>query len=149
MSRTKSIPGINIQWPWSRLIVDGSKTVETRRYPIPSHYLEVPLAIIETPGPKGKSEAQILKAQVVGIVCFKRSFRYSTAADWRDDFKRHQVSADSQFRFDSKKETWGWEIMSVTKFAKPYPAPSKRGIVFTKSCKISSGEPSSFLSPEL
>ena len=149
MSRTKSIPGINIQWPWSRLIVDGTKNVETRRYPIPSHYLDVPLAIIETPGPRGKSEGQVLKAQIIGIVCFKRSFRYSTVAEWRTDFQRHKVSADSQYRFDPKRETWGWEVKSVRKLAKPLPAPSKRGIVFTKSCKVSSGERPSFPSPEL
>lgn len=41
--------GLNIQRPWARLILDGVKTVEARRYPLKGYGGEL-LWIIETPG---------------------------------------------------------------------------------------------------
>ena len=46
------LSGLNIQQPWSSLLIDGYKSVETRSYPLPQKYEGVELALISTPGKK-------------------------------------------------------------------------------------------------
>lgn len=59
MSKKRKLPGINIQWPISEMIIDGEKTIETRKYAILDKYIGQELALIETPRPKGKFKARI------------------------------------------------------------------------------------------
>jgi hypothetical protein len=137
MTQKKSLPGINIQWPWSRLIGTGAKTVETRSYPIPLHYLGVPLALIETPGPKGAKHAGIVSARIIGIVIFGDCFLYRNVDHWSKDIDRHLVPpGDPLFSFQEHKPKWGWVITSFKPLSQPLPAPSKRGIVFAKNCEL-------------
>ncbi len=130
MNKRKTIPGINIQYPISQLIVDGTKTVETRTYPIPLKFVGKPMAIIETPGINGK-----FKARVIGVVIFKDCFKYESEIDFYKDKSRHCVDSDSIWAWSAKPK-WGWIISEVTKFKNPIPAPKKKGIQFTKSVKI-------------
>ena len=133
----ETTPGVNIQWPWSQLIVSGKKTVETRSYKLPSKYVGRKLAIIETPGPRGKAEAGFSKARIVGTVVFSGSFRYSTRDSWMKDFSRHCVEVgDHLFAFDESQEKWGWVISEFEGFVESKPAPVKRGIVFATCCEI-------------
>lgn len=137
MTRSRSIPGINIQWPWSRLLLSGEKTIETRSYRLPAHYQNAPLALIETPGPLGKKSADITSARIVGLICFSDSFRYSSKSSWTADFVRHRVPAnDPTFSFSNGHEKWGWEVVSVAKFDSPISPPTRRGIVFSSKCEI-------------
>ena len=133
----ENIPGVNIQWPWSSLIVSGQKTVETRSYKLPEKYIGKKLAIIETPGPRGKKEAGISKARIIGTVVFSGSFLYRTRAEWVADFDRHCVEiGNHQFEFDKNHEKWGWIVAEVVSFKNQKPAPVKRGIVFATSCFV-------------
>lgn len=133
--KSRIIPGVNIQWPWSQYIVDGKKTVETRTYPMPAKYQGVELAIIETPGPRGRKEG-LKKARIIGTVTFSESFQYNKET-WSKDFKKHLVDVkDPQFAWNSKKEKWGWKVQRVTKFKEPRSAPAKKGIVFASACDI-------------
>jgi hypothetical protein len=137
MSKTTILPGINIQWPWSQLIASGIKTVETRKYPIPEKYIDRPLALIETPGPRGKKEAGIEKARIIGVITFSESFEYKTVKQWRDDYERHCVPTnDPQFTYTKGTPKWGWEVASVIQFTRPIKAPTKKGIVFATSCSV-------------
>ncbi len=129
------VPGLNIQWPWSRMIVEGQKVIETRGYQLPIQYVGIPIAIIETPGPLGKKQG-IDKARIVGLVTFSESFQYKTKAQWKSDTQRHFVKEDSAFAFGNRSETWAWVISEVSALKKPAPAPARRGIVFTKSCSL-------------
>src|SRR4051812_17550560 len=107
--------GINIQWPISSRILDGTKTIETRTYPIPLKYIGKDLLIIETPGKEGK-----FKARIVGLVRFSGSFKYSSREHFAADHGRHLVSRDSPW-FWKGKAKWGWEIVSVKRF--PHSKP--------------------------
>jgi hypothetical protein len=132
-TRTRIIPGVNIQAPWSELILSGQKTVETRSYPVPPKYIGKELAIIETPGSSGL----IPQARIVGIVVFSGSHQYETREDWLNDKKRHLVEPDhAHFSFSSGKPKYGWEITKVIAFDNPVPAPKQKGIVFTGRCII-------------
>ena len=135
MGKPTLVPGLNIQWPWSQLILDQTKTIETRGYPIPLKYIGIPLAVIETPGPNGKANG-VVKARIAGIVIFESCFQYRTKAEWAKDQPLHKVAADHpQFRFEAGKPKWGWRVKSAKKI-EPRPAPQKRGIVFTGHCEI-------------
>ena len=55
--------GINIQAPWSQLLINSDKCVETRSYALPDKYIGEELLLIETPGKNGK-----FKARIIGIL---------------------------------------------------------------------------------
>ncbi|MGE3263220.1 MAG: hypothetical protein AB7K68_15675 [Bacteriovoracia bacterium] len=127
----RKIAGINIQFPISQLILKGEKTIETRTYPIPSHYVGRELAIIETPGVNGDFEARI-----VGTIIFSGCFAYENQRSFYADQSRHRVSSASPWRWTDERPKWGWEISKVVTFGAPIPAPKRRGIVYTKDVEI-------------
>lgn len=134
--KSRGIPGINIQWPWSQLIIEGKKTVETRTYPLPDNKNDIPIALIETPGPRGKKEAGIHKARIIGVIQFMGCKRYESATAWKKDFPKHRVPLnDPQYFFDSKKEKWGWDVKVLKVYSKAKPAPEKRGIVWATTIR--------------
>ncbi|MBN8540745.1 MAG: ASCH domain-containing protein [Deltaproteobacteria bacterium] len=132
------VPGINIQWPWSQLLLSGKKTVETRGYELPAKHVGKPLVIIETAGPRGKKEAGIDRARIVGLIVFRSSFQYQSNSHWRKDHNRHLVDVDDpMFAWGKSNERWGWEVESVKVIEPHQNAPKKKGIVFTSACTIS------------
>lgn len=134
----RELPGINIQWPWSEWIISGRKTIETRTYPIPQKHLGKPLALIETPGPRGRAQG-IAKARIIGVVTFSESFQYMDKQHWAEDRPYHLVEAsDDQFGFSTDKEKWGWRVAKIEKFEKYLPAPEKKGIVCASTRQIPS-----------
>lgn len=129
-SRTsKTFPGINIQYPISQKILSGSKTIETRTYPIPEKYVNVPLLIIETPGDAD------FKARLVGAVIFDSCFKYRSAEHFYADAERHKVQTDSPWAW-SEKPKWGWKISDVYKFKSATPLSTPKGIRFTTSVPL-------------
>lgn len=139
-SRTEKVievAGINIQWPWSRLLLEGKKTIETRGYPLPERLQGQWLAVIETPGPKGKKEAGIEKAQVIGLIKFSGSKQYLSAKSWQMDFRRHLVAKeDPLYAFDPSKPKYGWVVEHVLTTPRQSP-PKSRGIVYSKPFRVS------------
>lgn len=124
--------GINIQSPWSTLLLDRHKCVETRSYPLPQKYEGEKLALISTPGKFGD-----FKARIVGTITFSHSFRYPDKKAWADDFNRHLVvENDEQFGWDYSKNKYGWVVSDVNKFEEPQPAPKNKGIIFTNGCNV-------------
>lgn len=125
------IPGINIQYPWSELILSGEKRIETRSYPIPKHLLNVKLAIIETKRNKGKP------AQIVGIINFTECYQYKDYDHWASEYDFHKVPKDDPlYGFRKEKEKWAWLISESIRIP-PQAPPKKRGIKYAKECEIS------------
>ena len=124
--------GLNIQIPWSFLLINGEKSVETRSYALPSKYEGVPLALIETPGKHGR-----FKSRIIGTITFSHSFQYPDKQSWIDDYNRHKVEEGDEFCYWNKnKKKYGWVVSNIEKFDKPVAAPDKKGIIFTKNCKV-------------
>jgi len=124
--------GINIQSPWSRLLVNKEKCVETRSYPLPEKYEGEELALIETPGRSGN-----FKARIIGTITFSHSFKYPHQQAWVDDNNRHLVDGnDNMFGWNEDKDKYGWVVSNIIKFDEPQPAPEKKGIIFTLDCQI-------------
>lgn len=125
--KSQVFTGINIQWPISQEIIKRKKTIETRTYPLPPKYLDVPLLIIETPGSQGK-----FAARVVAIIKITKSFEYKTKSEFYADFKKHLVDPKSKWAWREKKK-YGWEIEILEILSPPLKAPLRKGIKFTKN----------------
>lgn len=127
------IPGLNIQAPWSQMILRGQKTVETRSYPLPDKHKGKMLAIIETPG----KDKTLGKAKIIGLVVFSESFQYPSKEKWLNDIDRHRVQpSDPDYRFTNTKPRHGWVVHKVIPLKKSIQPPQKRGIVFASECII-------------
>ena len=126
----KALPGLNIQYPISRLIAEGKKTVETRTYPLPAQYLNKLILIVETPGRTGA-----FKARIIGTIRFGACKKYASKEKFLADIKRHCVDEQSPWAWSSKPK-WAWIIDDVAIFKKPLPAPTNRGIVFTRNIQF-------------
>lgn len=124
--------GINIQYPWSDMLINGDKCVETRTYSLPEKYVGEELALIETPGKKGK-----FKARIVGTITFSHSFKYNNKEEWMEDHPRHLVELeDKSYGWNENKHKYGWVVCDINKFDEAQPAPKKKGIIFTHNCEI-------------
>lgn len=122
----KSYTGINIQWPISREILSGKKTIETRTYPIPKKYLGEKMLLMETPGPHGD-----FKARIVAIITFTECFKYSNMKSFYSDYPLHLIDKESPWAWE-KNIKWGWRV-NVEKIISPPVCFSKpKGIVYTK-----------------
>ena len=103
----RQIPGLNIQWPWSELLLNGRKTEETRTYALPARYEGVELAVIETPGQTGKVNGAS-RARIIGTITFNKSFAYLSKKKWIEDFDRHQITpSDPLFGWRPDKTKYG------------------------------------------
>ena len=124
--------GLNIQIPWSFLLINGDKSVETRSYPLPKKYEGVELALIETPGKYGK-----FKSRIIGTITFSHCFEYPNKRSWIDDYNRHKVEEGDEFySWKDDKSKYGWVVSDIKKFDESIQAPKKKGIIFTTNCKI-------------
>lgn len=123
--------GINIQYPWSQLLIDQHKCVETRSYPLPKKFIGEPLALIETPGSKAK-----FKARIIGIITFSHSFQYTSKIQWQNDYIRHLVDNTNPLFGWNNKSKYGWVVCDIKKFDQPIIAPQNKGIVFTNNCLL-------------
>ena len=128
MARSKYV-GINIQFPISKEILAGGKTIETRTYPIPPAYLGVTLLMVETPGKTGR-----FKSRIVARIRFSKCFLYRSKKQFYADSNKHRVTPESPWAWQDKPK-WGWIIESVVPLAKPRPA-GRIGIRYTKCLEI-------------
>ena len=127
----KSLTGINIQFPISKMILEGSKIIETRTYPIPKQYIGQEMVLVETPGKDGK-----FKSRAVAIVKFGPSFKYNSKAEFYADSVRHRVTPDSPWAWNAKKGKWGWPLEVVRKFEQPLSIHKRLGIKYTKNLEV-------------
>ena len=125
------LPGINIQFPISKLILSGKKTIETRHYSLPEKYVGQEMFFIETPGKNGN-----FSARIVAIIVFGKSFQYSNSDDFYADKARHFVSPKSPYRWKKALTKWGWPILRLQILPKAVPAPKRRGIRYTREIKL-------------
>lgn len=117
--------------------MSGEKTIETRRYNLPSKYLGKPLAIIETPGPNGKKLGNVQKASIIGVMTISSTYEYKTEAHWKREYKLHKVPInDPQYKFEVGIARWAWTVTDLIILSEPCPAPLKRGIIFAKECSV-------------
>ncbi|WP_089935800.1 hypothetical protein [Candidatus Entotheonella palauensis] len=128
-----TLPGINIQAPWVHAICSGHKVIETRFYPMPSKWVDQPLAIIETPGKTGR-----FKRRIAGLVIFAPSWRYADRDAFARDQKQHLVDpGDPRFGWTSDdKPKWAWPVVWVEAYEQPLPPGFRAGIRYSRAVTI-------------
>jgi predicted transcriptional regulator len=108
-------------FPFADWIVDGSKTIETRRSANLDRLIGRRIKIVRT----GQG-----KAQVIGEVTITGSKRYPSKASFQADYHQHLVKTGSKFDFDGGKV--GYLLTNPKRYEHPLDAPSPKGIVYTK-----------------
>lgn len=126
-----TLPAVNIQFPISRSIFDGSKVIETRTYDLPKQYLGKEIFLMETPG-----KSKDFSARIIAVIKVKQSFKYNNKQEFYADFKKHLVDKNSPWAWVDAKGKWGWEVEVIRRFKSPPKFSGKRGIVFSKSITI-------------
>merc|ERR1712216_870245 len=155
--------GLNIQDPWSRLIMEGLKVVEARRYPLKGYHDE-PLWLINTPGKSKLSRLSARQlsaaleggslepapqerrrcgapkdvkevARIVAIVRFKECYQYVDYDHWRRDAQRHRIPAGCDFDWDpSRGPMFAWVVESAQVLREPQAGPAQKGVI--GSCAV-------------
>lgn len=119
---------LEVQSPWSKRLISGEKTIETRTYPLPAGLLGRPIEVMESqPGSDGVStlgdqiEAFSMGLSILGRVVFSRSEAYSSREAWEADESRHLVPPSS-LGYGWKgpgSRVYGWTVAEVEAFSKP------------------------------
>ncbi|CAE7516076.1 unnamed protein product, partial [Symbiodinium natans] len=133
-SETLCLCGLNVQYPWSRLLMAGRKTMEVRKYALGKYRCfsaGEQLFLIETLGSGSTQGAMVdiamapapLKAQVLGVIVFAGSIEFENY----DHFDAHRSDTlIEQGRFydwgTSEPQTlFGWYVQHVRAFKRPVP----------------------------
>ena len=123
----RKLPGLNVQAPWARQLLDGTKTIETRTYPLPAKYRGQVFWLIETPGRNGR-----FKARIIGTISFSECRYYETASAFYADTDLHLVHPGVQeYAWRQGAQKFGWIVESVEK-VEPFDAPTPRGIIYAR-----------------
>ena len=137
LSQQLTLRGLNINWPFSQLLLLGAKTVEARRFPLGHRNIAhagEELFLIETP-PKCASAGVVSDhpvgprpqaAQVVGTVIFSGSEAYADTSAWKRDREKHCIKEGApHYDWTGEGEMHAWHVGAVKRFAEPVPAGSK------------------------
>ena len=142
-----SLPGLNIQWPFSQLVLAGAKTEEVRKYEL--GYRNIAHAnteywIVETPGPTASALTNAVvdgvvvgtrpkASQLVGTVTFSHSDPYESPELFRAEAERHRIRAGSvEYDWSGEGERHAWHISAVRALAWPVPVGSTGQTGFSK-----------------
>jgi hypothetical protein len=128
-----TLPGLNIQAPWAQALISGRKVIETRFYPMPSKWIDQPLAIIETPGKTGR-----FKRRIAGLIAFAPSWRYAGPDAFARDHRKHLVDPeDPIFGWKSDvRPKWAWPVVWVEAYEQALPPEFRAGIRYSRAVDI-------------
>ena len=138
LGTTLSLPGLNMNWPFSQLILAGVKTVEARSYALGYRniaHADVEMWLVETPsqgyaisnGWVFADDAAVAptpeKAQIVGTVTFSRSDEYGSLRAFRADRKNHRIAEGGQYDWDGTGKRHAWRVSAFRRLEQPVPRP--------------------------
>lgn len=127
---------LEVQRPFSHMILTGLKTIETRNYELPSDLIGVPIILLESnPPPTGTTQtisslpdvisetnAESFGLVFLGSVIFTSCFEYTDKDAWENDRDKHKVPLGSPFDYNpnpnpnpsSGVRKFGW-VVDVSK----------------------------------
>ena len=129
-----NLRGINFQ---SRLLLHGSKTLDTRSYPLCHRgigFADQETWLVETPGPVGSSSLNAiidgenlgkrpLKAQFFGTITFSKSSQYKDASAFRADETAHRIREESaKYDWSGDGDRYAWKVVRVRALLYPKSA---------------------------
>lgn len=119
------IKGVNINdrdAPYTNMILDGTKTIETRKTNSLKSLVGQRVGIIRT---------GVGKAVIIGYVDITGVIKYETETEFRLDFDKHKVKAGSKYDIKPNEIKYGY-ILKNPKRCEPKIAP-KGGRVIRKN----------------
>ena len=128
--------GLEMQEPWAALLLNGTKTIETRVYDIPKALLGKKIDILESK--QGKDKLSSLSDVMIGEECsnavkrigwciFDRVIIYRYKAKFESDESKHLVSPTSNYGWkDDTKIVYGWVVAKSGKYSNGKKKPLKR-----------------------
>lgn len=125
--------GLNIQYPFSQLILKGLKVKEARAYELGKRNIARPgeeMFLIETLGSRSTRGALVQgvdlcpppdAARIVGTVTFKDSKPYKTLESWKADRNAHRIQEGSRHDWQgpSVSEMHAWTVEKTRRLAEP------------------------------
>ena len=127
---------LEVQAPFSRLILIGKKSIETRAYNLPEELLGVKILLCESePGLDGISGVGniVIDSQkglsIIGEIIISQSTEYKSQIEWDNDRDAHQVPKESSYEWAPTESgrRFGWRIQHVVVYdvAKSVPAMTR------------------------
>ena len=123
--------GLEMQHPWSQLLLNGSKTIETRSYDLPKALIGKKILVLESqPGKDGVSslgnilsgDAASKNVKAVGWMKFDRVITYRYRSEFEADENKHLVKRDSGYAWEEEtKVVYGWVVKSKGFYKKKVP----------------------------
>lgn len=119
---------LEIQRPWSSLLLDGSKIIETRNYDLPSALIGQRVYILETEAGEdgtsglgdfisGVDMESNASLNIVGWVVFDEVIEYKCRSEFEGDEEKHLVTKFSNYGWNAKKQViYGWVISKYGKY---------------------------------
>lgn len=126
---------LEVQSPYSRLILNGKKSIETRSYPLPDDLRGARILLCESlPSEDGVSNLgdSIAASQdglsLVGEMFISRFKEYETEAEWESDRGEHMVPKESMYEWAPTESgrRYGWIIDQVVPYEVALPVPAMR-----------------------
>ena len=126
---TLTLPGLNLQWPFSRLLLTGQKTIEVRKYPLFRSIQDCSSMafIVETPGESNDAFAvavgtgleqlspRPVKAQIIGVARFQDDGEYTDVAAYQADRAQHCINPDcSSKEWNGAGKRYKWRVTSTS-----------------------------------
>ena len=136
-SVTLCLRGLNVQYPFSQLLLAGTKTAEVRDYEFGHRKIAFPgeETTVETRGPPAQPSrnaaidgvdvgARPAASQLVGTITFSHSEPYESRAAFRADAAAHRIQEDGPRDWDGTGERHAWRVASVRPLTVPVPVAS-------------------------
>ena len=119
--------GLEMQYPWGKLLLDGRKVIETRAYNLPSALIGKRIEILQSKSGKDKvsavgnivsGEEEIKKVvENVGWVIFDRVILYDGREKFESDERKHLVPRDSGYGWkDDTRMIYGWVVKKAVEY---------------------------------
>ncbi len=138
-----ALRGLNVQWPFSQLLLSGAKTLEIRRYGL--GYLNIARAheemwLVETLGKSSKpatvadiSHGTIFgprptRAQIVGCITFSACHQIISKEQFSSSRASHCIRAGSIFDWQDDASYYAWNVSATRQIIVPVPAPENKSI---------------------
>jgi hypothetical protein len=125
--------GLELQIPYAQYLLDGTKSIETRRYPLPHALLSKRIDVLESR--KGVDGVSSIPDRVLlmprtsvdddalpstattmlhrkGWCTFTHCFRYTTREQFEADAHKHLVDAASGYGWNDARPMYGWVVGS-------------------------------------
>lgn len=114
---------LEMQHPFSGLVVSGKKTIETRAYPLPDALLNVKIGIMQSA--KGQDGVSALPSSFplqkstgltrIGWVTFNKCIEYKSRKEFESDAEKHLVDPNSGYGWNDERPMFGWVIHTFQK----------------------------------